>query len=130
MLKEFSKTRASTGLHFMPIIPYLTDIRENVDRLYAHAKESEVDYVLPGVLYLRGKTKKVFLNFISSEFPELLAPLQLLYKTGGVGREYKDTLYPMVNEIKAKYGLSSSYSKLMKEKSQQKDFQQMTLFAE
>ncbi len=80
MLKEFSKTGASTGLHFMPIIPYLTDTRDNVDRLYAHAKESDVDYVLPGVLYLRGKTKKVFLNFISSEFPELLAPLHCFIK--------------------------------------------------
>jgi len=56
MLKAFAKTNASTGLHFMPIIPYLTDTRENVDGLYARAKDSEVDYVLPGVLYLRGKT--------------------------------------------------------------------------
>ncbi len=24
MLKEFSKTNASTGLHFLPIIPYLS----------------------------------------------------------------------------------------------------------
>ena len=60
MLKEFSKTNASTGLHFMPIIPYLTDSRENVDELYQMAKESQVGYVLPGTLYLRGKTRNVF----------------------------------------------------------------------
>ena len=121
MLKEFSKTNASTGLHFMPIIPYLTDTEANVDKLYAHAKDSDVDYVLPGVLYLRGKTRKVFFDFIGSDFPQLLSPLKRLYKTGGAGQEYKAALYPMINEIKARYGLSGSYSKPMKEKLKQKD---------
>ena len=87
MLKEFSKTNASTGLHFMPIIPYLTDTKENVDSLYSHAKDCSVDYVLPGTLYLRGKTRAVFFNFIQQEFPHLYEPLQLLYKTGGASKE-------------------------------------------
>lgn len=121
MLKEFSKTNASTGLHFMPIIPYLTDTRENVDALYAHAKDSQVDYVLPGTLYLRGKTRGVFFDFIKKEFPDLYQPLKALYKTGGATKAYKDQLYLMVNELKAKYNLSSSYSKPMKEKLKQSE---------
>lgn len=116
MLKEFSKTNASTGLHFMPIIPYITDTRENVNSLYAHAKDSKVDYVLPGTLYLRGKTRTVFFDFIKEEFPDLYEKLKLLYKTGGADKEYKNKLYLMVNELKAKYNLSGSYSKPMKEK--------------
>jgi DNA repair photolyase len=128
MLKVFAKTNASTGLHFMPIIPYLTDKRENVDSLYQKAKEAEVDYVLPGVLYLRGKTRTVFFDFIRSEFPELGAPLLALCQTGGADKEYKDTLYKMVNEIKAAYGLSGSYSNPMKEKLHQNEYKQMTLF--
>lgn len=116
MLKVFSKTNASTGLHFMPIIPYFTDTRENVDALYFNAKDSGVSYVLPGVLYLRGKTRGAFFEFINQEFPHLYEPLKALYKTGGAGSEYKEELYKMVNEIKAKYQLSSSYSKPMKEK--------------
>ena len=116
VLKEFSKTKASTGLHFMPIIPYLTDGHDNVDSLYAKARDSKVDYILPGTLYLRGKTRTVFFDFIRTEFPDLYASLQVLYKTGGAGKEYKDKLYLMVNEIKAKYNLSGSYSNIMKEK--------------
>ncbi len=116
MLKEFAKTNASTGLHFMPIIPYLTDSRENINALYAHAKDSHVDYVLPGTLYLRGKTRAVFFDFVKREFPKLYEPLQTLYKTGGAGKDYKDKLYRLVNELKSKYNLSSSYSKPMKEK--------------
>ncbi len=128
MLKEFAKTNASTGLHFMPIIPYLTDGRDNVDALYSHAKDCQVDYVLPGTLYLRGKTRGVFFEFIKQEFPNLYEPLQTLYKTGGAGKEYKDKLYMMVNELKAKYMLSGSYLKPMKEKLNQSDNCQLSFF--
>lgn len=128
MLKEFSKTNASTGLHFMPIIPYLTDNRENVDELYHMAKESQVGYVLPGTLYLRGKTRNVFFDFISREYPDLYQPLQALYQTGGAPKAYKNQLYQMVNELKETYGLSGSYSKLMKEKLNRPQYTQMTLF--
>jgi DNA repair photolyase len=128
MLKEFAKINASTGLHFMPIIPYLTDDRDNVNDLYAHSKDCQVDYVLPGVLYLRGKTRGVFFDFIKQEFPNLYEPLQTLYKTGGASKEYKDKLYIMVNELKAKYNLSGSYSKPMKEKLNQSDNIQLSFF--
>ena len=128
MLKEFSKTNASTGLHFMPIIPYLTDGQENVDYLYSNAEKAHVDYVLPGVLYLRGKTRAVFFDFIKKEFPRLYDPLQTLYKTGGAPKEYKDKLYVMVNALKFKYHLSSSYSIPMKEKLNHSENTQISLF--
>ncbi|MPN18539.1 hypothetical protein SDC9_165899 [bioreactor metagenome] len=128
MLKEFSKTNASTGLHFMPIIPFLTDNRENVDALYSHAKDSRVSYVLPGTLYLRGKTRQAFFDFMQTDFPVFYDPLQDLYKTGGADKAYKDGLYAMVNEIKKKYGLSGSYSAPMKEKLKQAEYAQHSLF--
>lgn len=128
MLKEYSKTNASTGLHFMPIIPYLTDSYENVNALYEQASISDVDYVLPGTLYLRGKTRYAFFEFIKTEFPEIYDKLLLLYKTGGADKHYKNDLYKMINNIKDKYKLSSSYSKPMKEKMHKQDYEQFSLF--
>jgi DNA repair photolyase len=116
MLKVFRKTNASVGLHVMPIIPYLTDGFENFDQLFSKAKDSGVHYVLPGTLYLRGKTRGVFFDFIKKEFPHLFDGLSALYKTGGADKEYKNSLYKTVNELRGKYNLSSSYSKPMKEK--------------
>ena len=116
VLKEFRKTNASTGLHLMPIIPYITDNEENFDRMFACAAECGVHYVLPGTLYLRGTTYKNFMAFIEKEFPEIQVEFKKLYKTGSAGKEYKTVLYEMVNRLRDKYGLSSSYSKPMKEK--------------
>jgi DNA repair photolyase len=116
MLKQFSKTNASVGLHVMPIIPYLTDSYENIDLLFSNAKESNVHYVLPGTLYLRGQTRGLFFDFILEHFPDLYEKLSILYKTGGVDKIYKNKLYERVNSLRDKYSLSSSYSKPMKEK--------------
>lgn len=127
MLKEFSKTNASIGLHFMPITPYLTDSFENIDALYREAKESSVSYVLPGLLNLRGKTQNVFFAFIRSDFPNLYESLHNLYKIGSVNKTYKNELYKMVNILKEKYGLSNNYSKSIKEK-MKTEYKELTLF--
>lgn len=126
MLKEFVKTNASTGLHFMPIIPYITDGYDNINSLYEHGADCGMDYVLPGVLCLRGKTRQVFFDFIKQEFPNLYEPLKTLYNTGSAPKEYKDKLYTTVNELKDKYKLSSSYTKPMKEKLNQSRGEQLS----
>ncbi len=116
VLREFRKTNASTGLHVMPIIPYITDNEENFDKMFWHAAECGVHYVIPGTLYLRGSTYKNFMAFIEEEFGDLQEDFKKLYKTGGADKTYKTTLYEMVNRLRDKYELSSSYTKPMKEK--------------
>lgn len=128
VLKAFSKTNASTGLHIMPIIPYLTDSFENIDTLLSNARECDVSYVLPGILNLRGETRMVFLNFIKTEFPYLYNDLLNIYKAGGADREYKNELYKMVNELRKKYGLLENYSDPMKSKLKVPEYEQLSLF--
>lgn len=115
VLDAFSKTKASVGLHVMPIIPYLTDSTENLDSIFSKGKESNVTYVLPGTLYLRNN-KKEFMEFIKNEFPEEYGRINSLYIKGSAGKEYKDGLYLIVNELIKKYGLSKSYSKPIKDR--------------
>jgi len=118
LLKEFRKTNASTGVHLMPIIPYITDNEQNFDRMYDMASQCNVHYVLPGTLYLRGCTRKYFLDFVEKEFPEENESIVKLYKTGGADKEYKTVLYEKVNRLRNKYGVSNSYIKPMREKLQ------------
>lgn len=109
MLKAFKHTNVTTGLLQMPIIPYLTDSRENIDALYASAKQAGVKYVVPGVLYLRGKTRPHFFDFIKKEFPDLFIPLTKLYQKGG-RNDYKDQLYAMIKQLRKKHQLDSWYA--------------------
>ncbi len=119
MLKEFRKTNASVGLHVMPIIPFLTDGYENFNTICAHAKQADVHYLLPGVLYLRGKTRHFFFDYIKSSHPQLYDALRLLYKKGGADKAYKDQLYSMVNQLRDQYQISRNYIKPMREKMNQ-----------
>jgi DNA repair photolyase len=116
MLKTFRKTNASIGLHVMPIIPLLTDSYENMQAICQQAQEANVHYMLPGTLYLRGKTRNYFFNFVKAHFPHLYEELSALYKTGGADKAYKENLYKMVNSLRTHYNLSGSYTKPMKEK--------------
>lgn len=121
-LKEFRKTNASVGLHTMPIIPYITDSFENIEALCDQAQQAKIHYMLPGVLYLRGATRKVFFNFIQEKFPNKYHSLKELYKTGGANKAYKNELYNnKVNPLREKYGISNSYIKPMREKMHKED---------
>jgi len=116
VLREFGRTNASTGLHMMPVIPRLTDSRENCAALLARAKDCGVDYFLPGTLYLRGRFRQHFLAFLEQAFPHLTADYATLYRTGGADKEYKDAFYRMFNPLRAAYGLTGGYMKPMREK--------------
>ncbi|UNC92260.1 SPL family radical SAM protein [Candidatus Contubernalis alkaliaceticus] len=116
VLKEFKKTRASIGLHMMPILPYLTDSRENLEFIIKKAGDIGVDYMLPGTLYLRGTTKPAFMSFLESNFSEVYPRYKKLYSRGSAGKEYKNSLYKNVNEFRKIYCVPSSYMKPMRER--------------
>lgn len=116
VLEEAKKVGASTGLHTMPIIPYLTDDKENIEELFSRGKDVNIDYLLTGAMYLRGQTKPEFLNFIYYNYPFLFEEYRKLFdnKNKEYRCEYKNRLYSYVNPLKKKYGLSSDYKKPIK----------------
>ena len=135
MLKEFSKTNAFTGVLQMPVIPYISDSRENIEELYANAADCNVDYLVRGVMYLKGKTRGVFFDFIRREYPELLEKLTFLYRNYELRGAYKSSLYLMMNELKSKYRLSGNYlnpTKKQKEEDKEEgdEYKQLSLFGE
>ncbi|MDD4248743.1 MAG: hypothetical protein PHT13_06465 [Methanosarcina sp.] len=69
VLQAFKDTSATTGLHMMPVLPFLTDSPENIGQILSLAAECKVDYVLPGLLNLRGETRKHFFNFLGRNYP-------------------------------------------------------------
>ena len=128
VLDAFGKTRASTGLHVMPLVPLLTDNRENIEDLCYNGLKSKIDYVLVSGLNLKGETRKVFFDFISKEYPEKMYDLLKLYKEGYMDRQYSAQRIKMVNEIKEKYNLSGNYKKPLEERLKTFNAKQLSLF--
>lgn len=116
VLRAFKDTAAVTGLHMMPILPFLTDSPQNLEQILSLAAKCELDYVLPGILYLRGETKKHFFNLLELEFPEIVDPYLKMYAKGGADRTYKDELYRVFSSLMEKYHLSWDYVKPMQAK--------------
>lgn len=116
VLRAFKDTEATTGLHMMPVLPFLTDSPENLEQIFSCAAECEVDYFLPSLLYLRGETRKHFFDFLSCNFPELVNPYRKLYAKGGADRAYKTELYGILRSLMKKYNLSADYMKPLETK--------------
>ena len=99
------KTNASVGILMMPIIPYITDSYENIKAIYQLAYNIGLDYIVPGTMYLRGKTKPFFLNKIKGYDFSLYQKLALLYPKGSCSKEYKTQIYKKLYSIQKEYPL-------------------------
>lgn len=128
MLKEFSKTNASIGVHAMPIIPYITDTRENIEGLYQGARDCNATYLLTQILNLRGPTKWKFLNFLKCEYRDIYPRIEELYKYERVDLNYSNSLYSMIGEIRTKYGVSNNYKNYMNKILNKNTSQQLSFF--
>lgn len=98
-------TSANAGIHIMPIIPHLTDHPGNLRGLYKMANKVNADYVLPGILYLRGQTKPYFLNAIKRHNYDLYQQIASLYSQKGALKAYKPIIYKTINELRKFYNL-------------------------
>lgn len=116
VLQAFKDTTAVTGIHMMPILPFLTDSPQNLEQILSLGAECEVDYALSGVLNLRGETRKHFFNFLELSYPELVDPYRKLYAKGEADRAYKAKLYEVLRSLMEKSNLSGDYMKPMQVK--------------
>ncbi|MCK5135271.1 MAG: radical SAM protein [Bacteroidales bacterium] len=109
MLKRFKEIGCKTSVLFMPIIPYISDDQENLDEVFRITKEFNLGSINAWSLHLRGNTKKVFYDFLETNFANLLPEYRKLYKKGNVSKEYSINLQKRVKALRDKYQLHSVY---------------------
>lgn len=130
-LKKFKNTSASTGLHMMPILPYINDSNKNINSLFSQASDTNVDYVLYGALNLYGKTRANYLNFLKSLSKDIYKKTLALYSSNPFpNKEYKRQIYSKIYKLRKKYNLSSNYMGIIKNKIEKNEGKQLTLFDE
>ena len=128
VLKVFSKTQASTGLHVMPLIPLLTDDTENMEELCLNGAKAKVDYALFSGLNLKGETRRIFLDFIAKEYPQRLSPILNLFKSGHCDRDYRNQMLARVQKIRVKHKISANYMAPMTKRLEAQESKQISLF--
>jgi hypothetical protein len=69
-----------TGVMMMPVIPFISDSKTEMERMLQKAKNADVDFILFGGMTLKaGRQKEFFMDFIQEKFPELEQKFQDLY---------------------------------------------------
>ncbi len=102
LLKELKEEGFLTGVNAIPLLPYISDTEEEMDKIIAAASQSGADYILAGGLTLFGRepadSKTLFYKFLERYDASLLPRYEQLYG----GNFYAPISYQ--DELKEKSG--------------------------
>jgi len=93
-LKE-NAPHVQTGVLMIPIVPFLEDREEDIDRLVRMVKEVRADFMLFSAgMTMRDDQAVWFLKELGREFPDLVPEFERLYGFSNVGGEYSGSYEP------------------------------------
>lgn len=112
-IKILKEAGIEVGWHLMPIIPFITATRSNLENIFKVASRCKVDYIITGMLNLRGSTRKSFFKFIKDNYPEKYDNIWRVYNDASYKKEYKMKLGILLNELAKKYNVSRDYKRFV-----------------
>jgi DNA repair photolyase len=97
-----------TGVCYIPVLPFISDTEEQLDKMIKIAKDYGGDYVLVGALTLFGNRpadcKTLYYKFLEKYFPELVPKYKSLFKIFfQPTKEYQEELQERSIRICSKY---------------------------
>jgi DNA repair photolyase len=82
-LKFFSDNGFLCGVNAMPLLPYISDTEEEIERIVASAKQYGANYILIAGLTLFGNderdSKQLVFRFLRNNYPDLLEKYEKMY---------------------------------------------------
>jgi DNA repair photolyase len=79
-IKKLRQAGIHSGIYFYPVLPFIGDTNENMNKIYHQAKSVDAEFVYCWGLTLKpGRSKDEFLDTIQSHFPELYQKYVQLY---------------------------------------------------
>jgi DNA repair photolyase len=98
-LAKFKQKGFACGMFLMPVVPFITDTPEQIDKSLRKAKEVGLDYVIFGGMTLKdGRQKDYFIKVLEQHYPHLINEYHVIYpgdKYGGAIPRY----YQSINQI-------------------------------
>jgi DNA repair photolyase len=107
-MKKCREEGALTGVCYIPVLPFISDTEEELDRMIKTAKDYGADYVFVGALTLFGNKpadcKTLYYKFLERYFPELVPKYKSLFKIFfQPTKEYQEELQERSIRICSKY---------------------------
>ena len=94
------------GVNIAPVLPDITDSRENLATVIAAAKEAGATHVFANTLFLRDLAKRRFFAFLEEHFPHLSARYALRYaRSAFLDQRYKDQIMRLMDELRREHGI-------------------------
>lgn len=91
----------------MPVLPYLTDTREHLERAARLAREAGASRAIYTALHLRPGVKEWFTAWLGREHPELVPKYRIVYSAGAYAqKDYREWLGRKVRPILQTHGLA------------------------
>lgn len=107
-IKRFKDKGFCCGMFLMPVVPFITDAYEMIERAIFEAKKAEIDFVIFSGLTLKdGRQKDYFVSFLKKYFPEKTSDYGRIYSCGNEygspDYNYMATLNKIFDEVSTKY---------------------------
>lgn len=113
LVKQLKQKGFFVGVNAIPVLPFISDTEESLEKIIATAKEYDADYVLVGGLTLFGNgmadSKTLFYKFLERYDASLLPKYRQLYGNNFYTPfQYQDHLKKMANKLCKKHNIRNS----------------------
>jgi DNA repair photolyase len=104
-IKQLHEAGLRVGVLAMPIVPFINDTPEEIESLFKAIKNAQADFVIPGILYIQGPTRKRFFDYIETLHPTLLERYKEFFKGRSPPKEYRLEKQKLIKRLINKYQL-------------------------
>lgn len=112
-IKKLSDSGFNTGIINMPVLPFISDSKQDIEAMILKAKEYGANYVLFSGLTLYGDgpqdCRTVYYKFLEDHFPEFISRYDQLFENSfAPSKKYSFELSKRFSEISSRHGIRNS----------------------
>jgi len=113
ILQQLKQQGFLCGVNAIPILPWISDTEEELEKIISAASSHRADYILVGGLTLFGKnpadSKTLYYEFLKRYDPSLIPKYEKIYRTNfSLSKAYQEELKQKAERICAKYNIRTA----------------------
>lgn len=112
-MRQVHDSGLASGVSMMPMLPYITDTTESLNRMFPAFRDAGAQYVFPATITLFGNgpadSRTLVLRAVSKHYPHLLEKYERFFVQGkGLPEYYRQAFARKAAEMGREYGLRNS----------------------